>query len=456
MDQNIENVELNFCENQILDESDTELKPCSSVQSYILGHQSYLSLEANHKIKFSSIDPLQLKNETYVNDEKNLNENNHHKNENHLLTTNECLNNLNKMNKTPNEAQEIKHFKQKNESSSNESSPLDKKVSYFSKSELPILITGPSGSGKSTLARKIHEKSERKNEAFIVVNLAELHEGTIESELFGHERGSFTGANNRKKGLLELANNGTVFLDEISELNIKYQARLLEFLQSSCVRPVGGSLSKKLNIRIICATNRDLDDLVKNNLFREDLLYRIRVLSVELLGLHDPNINFDSLIHEMLDKISKREKKIIHSIEEKFVEKLETYSWPGNFRELEHLLEAAVVNAENAELKFKDLPSWFLRKYADEQKDINSCVNLTKLIREYLSNKVGKSKILLTHEEMMTEMELGYIEWATEYCKKHEISLCDMTELSSTTLWRIKNKAKKRLKNRVFEKNEKK
>jgi DNA-binding NtrC family response regulator len=318
-----------------------------------------------------------------------------------------------------------------------------KRINQMAASNLPILITGPTGSGKSTLAKIIHEESPRANGPFIVVNLAEMHEGTIESELFGHEKGSFTGAMQSRKGLFDLAEGGTLFLDEVSELDIKYQARLLEFLQSSQIRSVGGSSFRKLDVRIICATHRDLEACVREKKFREDLLYRIRVLSLELLGLQDPKVNFDGVVHGMLKKIAEEQGKKILSLDEKFVESLEAYSWPGNYRELHHLIEASVVQCEGEELMCEHLPLWFTRKLSGS-KTSEFVGGLTQLVKEYLqANQAMDNLGGFNHSTVVNALENGYIAWASEYSRRRKLPLRTLTGLSNSTLWRMKTRGEK-------------
>lgn len=230
------------------------------------------------------------------------------------------------------------------------------------KSDVTVLISGPTGSGKSTLARQIHEASNRRAGPFVTINLATLHENTLESELFGHERGAFTGADTKKRGKLELAANGTLFLDEVAELSLKLQARLLEFLQSKTIVPMGGLNALRVNTRIIAATHQNLERLVAAGKFREDLFHRLRVLTVELPALSALAEGFGDVVHRCLEEICAQHSKPIHRIDENVAEILEQYAWPGNFRELRHVLETAVLFCEGESLSESDLPEWFRKK----------------------------------------------------------------------------------------------
>ncbi|MGZ3687662.1 MAG: sigma 54-interacting transcriptional regulator [Bdellovibrionota bacterium] len=223
-----------------------------------------------------------------------------------------------------------------------------------------VLLTGPTGSGKSYHARRIHEAGPRRNGPFVTVNLACLHEGTIESELFGHERGAFTGALNRRIGRLESAQNGTVFLDEVGELPLRLQARLLEFLQSRCISPVGGNRETRLNVRVIAATNRELPCSVANGDFREDLYHRLRVVEVEMKSLRERQDEFDTILHNTLAETCHTANRAVLGISEGVAHAFESYAWPGNIRELRNVLEYAVASCEDQRIELQDIPQWLL------------------------------------------------------------------------------------------------
>ncbi len=228
-------------------------------------------------------------------------------------------------------------------------------------SDANVLITGATGTGKTSLAKEIHLQSPRQNRPFVSVNLATLHEGTLESELFGHEKGAFTGADLRRVGRFEMAQGGTVFLDEVGELTPRLQARLLDFLQSKVINPVGSNREIRLDVRVIAATHKDLEKAVSQNEFRQDLFHRLRVISIHLKSLVERQDEFNEIVHYALEELVKTHQKSVHKISEEVAQKLESYPWPGNIRELRNVLEYAVLVCQGTEIVTTDLPVWFLQ-----------------------------------------------------------------------------------------------
>ncbi|MDR3605744.1 MAG: sigma-54 dependent transcriptional regulator [Oligoflexia bacterium] len=244
---------------------------------------------------------------------------------------------------------------------------VSKNLGVAIRGQANVLIAGPTGSGKSHLARKIHDGGNRAAKPFVSVNLATLHDGTFESELFGHEKGAFTGADSRRVGRLEMAQGGTVFLDEVGELPLRLQARLLEFLQSRTIVPVGGNREIRLDVRVIAATNRDLGALVARGLFREDLFHRLRVVALALPSLSQRWKEFDAIIHDCLAAVLRSSGKRVLGITSEVAKRFELHSWPGNFRELNNVLEYAVTACESDEITVADLPDWFETPVFSEQ-----------------------------------------------------------------------------------------
>lgn len=218
-----------------------------------------------------------------------------------------------------------------------------KDVARVASTDSTVLITGETGTGKELIARAVHSSSKRKDKPLIKVNCAALPAGLVESELFGHEKGAFSGAIARRVGRFELAEGGTIFLDEIGELPADAQAKLLRVLQEREFERVGGSTSIKVDVRVIAATNRDLLKLVRDQKFREDLFYRLNVFPVRLPPLRERTGDIPLLVHFLVSKFSGRIGKQVESIARETMERLVAYSWPGNVRELENVVERGVI-----------------------------------------------------------------------------------------------------------------
>lgn len=219
-----------------------------------------------------------------------------------------------------------------------------------------VLITGESGTGKDLVARAIHYSSHRKNHSFVFINCPAMPEQLLESELFGHMKGSFTGAIRDKEGLLEQANNGTVFLDEIGELPLQMQVKLLNVLQEKKFRRVGGNKEISSNFRLITATNRKLQEAIDEGKFREDLWYRINVIQIDMPPLRDRIEDIPLLVNYFLLKFREQTGKKTKSINPEAVKALESYNWPGNVRELENAIERAVTLEMNDQITLDSLP----------------------------------------------------------------------------------------------------
>ena len=228
------------------------------------------------------------------------------------------------------------------------------KVEQIAKSDTIVLVLGETGTGKELIARAVHNLSSRKNRALVKVNCAALPATLIESELFGHEKGSFTGSLSRHIGRFEIANGATFFLDEIGELPIELQAKLLRVIQDGEFERLGSSRTIKVDTRIIAATNRNLEAEVKAGNFREDLFYRFNVFPITLPPLRDRLDDIPFLVDFYVKKISRRMGKIIETIPTGVMAALQDYHWPGNIRELENVLERAVINSSSAKLRLAD------------------------------------------------------------------------------------------------------
>jgi two-component system response regulator HydG len=214
-----------------------------------------------------------------------------------------------------------------------------------------VLVLGETGTGKELVAKSVHQHSQRADKTLISVNCAAIPDTLIESELFGYEKGAFTGANASRMGLIEAADGGTLFLDEIGELPMEAQARLLRFIQEGEIRRIGSVHSRKVNVRLICATHRDLQSLSSEGLFRQDLFYRINVLRLELPPLRERGKDILQLAENLLQQQCQRLKKGKKSLSPRAIQAITTYQWPGNVRELEHAIERAVILNDGAEIE---------------------------------------------------------------------------------------------------------
>jgi two-component system NtrC family response regulator len=219
-----------------------------------------------------------------------------------------------------------------------------------------VLLTGETGTGKEVFAQSIHHASNRKSKSFVAVNCTAISKDLLESELFGYKAGAFTGATKDKKGLLEEAHEGTLFLDEIGEMNIDLQSKLLRVIENGEFVPLGDTKTKKLNIRIIAATNCDLQKAITEGKFRQDLFYRLSVFQIELPSLRDRLKDIPPLADYFLKLFSAKTNKKISSIAETAMQKLQQHNYPGNVRELKNIIERAVILCNGNELTVNDLP----------------------------------------------------------------------------------------------------
>lgn len=235
---------------------------------------------------------------------------------------------------------------------------LIKVINKIAPVDINTLILGESGTGKSALAKYMHKISTRKDGPFITINCTTIPEHLLESELFGYSSGAFTGAKKEGKiGLVELADEGTLFIDEIGELPLNLQAKFLELIQDHHYTPIGSVRPKKVNIKIISATNCDLAQLVKEKKFREDLYYRLKVVELNIPPLRERSEDIASLIYFFLNKYDEKY-KFSHKISEECINILTNYSWPGNIRELQHIIEQLVVTVSDIIIETKHLPSY--------------------------------------------------------------------------------------------------
>ena len=279
-----------------------------------------------------------------------------------------------------------------------------KVVRLIADSKSTVLIMGESGTGKELISRAIHYNSNRKNFPFVTINCAAIPETLIESELFGHERGAFTNAIEKKLGRFEIAQHGTLFLDEIGELSLSTQAKILRFLEEKEFNRVGGSKTIKVDVRLITATNRDLNQLLKKGEFREDLYYRINVVPIVIPPLRERKEDIPMLLENFIKKFNAENNKNIKGISKEALELMMNYDWPGNVRELENLIERIIALTSNEYIQHNDLPF--------------SLINIPKIngLKESVLN--GKVSFLEAEEEFEKGIILDALKRAN-YVQSH-------------------------------------
>jgi DNA-binding NtrC family response regulator len=264
-------------------------------------------------------------------------------------------------------------------------------VQRVSSTKATVLVQGETGTGKELVANILHDNSPVAHGPFIKVNCSALAEGVLESELFGHEKGAFTGALYARKGRFELANSGTLFLDEISDIPPSTQIKLLRFLQDEEFERVGGSVTLKVDVRIISATNKSLEDLVRDDRFRDDLYYRLKVVTIDVPPLRERSEDIPIIINYYLKRFSEIHNKKIKAITPKAMKILNAYDWPGNIRELMNCIESSVVMTNRENIDVESLPS-FLFVGREKGKDGKSVGNLHNIEQKAIIDALKKAK----------------------------------------------------------------
>lgn len=286
-------------------------------------------------------------------------------------------------------------------------------VSQVAVTESTIIIYGESGTGKELVAKAIHANSPRSEKPMITVNCGSLPENLLESELFGHVRGSFTGAIRDKKGLFEEADHGTIFLDEIGEISLQTQVKLLRVLQENEIRRVGDNSSIKVNARVIAATNKNLEEEIEKNNFRKDLYYRLNVIPILLPALRERKDEIPALTNHFLRKYANKMGKPLPIISPSAMSHLMNYQWPGNVRELENMIERTIILCNKPILQAEDF-------------SIDGSRSNTQL----LNKRINKGNFSLAEAERMLILE------CLESCSGNQKLSADMLGISTTTLWR--------------------
>ena len=260
-----------------------------------------------------------------------------------------------------------------------------REVKDVASADATVMLYGETGTGKTLVAKVIHWLSGRKG-PFVDINCAAIPENLLESELFGHEKGAFTGALQQKKGKFELANAGTILLDEVSEMNTTLQAKLLKVLQERTLERLGSLNTLKTNARVIAATNRDLKQMVSDGKFREDLYYRLNVFPISIPPLRDRKSHFQEITHYLVDTISRRLGKETKTLSDSVMKSLMVYSWPGNIRELQNIIERALIVTRGTELNIIGIGE---QSEAQQQQRVNS--DLKTIEKEAIKNALSQT-----------------------------------------------------------------
>ncbi len=268
---------------------------------------------------------------------------------------------------------------------------LIQKAELIGSTDSAVLITGESGTGKEVFANLVHHSSKRKDKPFVCVNCGALNENLIESELFGAEKGAYTGAEKLRKGRFETADGGTIFFDEIGELSLNMQVKLLRVLQEKSFERVGGNETIKSDFRLITATNRNLKKEVEENRFREDLYYRINIIPVEIPPLRERKEDIKLLCDLFIKEISSQTNKKIEPFDEHIFKYLESYNWPGNIRELRNIIERLVVLSIDGKISEEELPSEIINAYMETKDDLGLKEKTKAFERDYIKKVIDQN-----------------------------------------------------------------
>jgi two-component system nitrogen regulation response regulator GlnG len=308
---------------------------------------------------------------------------------------------------------------------------LCEKVARIAQVEVPVLITGETGTGKELVAEAIAQLSSRFGKPFVVINSAAVPDTLLESELFGHERGAFTGAVAAKEGMLKTADTGCVFFDEIGELPLQLQGKLLRFLQTQTFYPVGSTSEVQVNVRVISATNRDLAAMVREGKFREDLYHRLRVASIHVPPLRDRKKDIIPLVQCLFYRHAHTAQKPIKGVTKAFLDQLLTYEWPGNIRELENTLRSAIALCKTeylTTLDLRDLGSHSTARPAKEAYDAMAAVLIP-----YVKDALGKKEKNI-YEKVHAEVDRHVFEYLLAHTRENQSETARLLGINRLTL----------------------
>jgi DNA-binding NtrC family response regulator len=306
-----------------------------------------------------------------------------------------------------------------------------KKLARLSQVETPVLITGETGTGKELIAETIAQLSSRFGKPFVVVNCAAVPETLLESELFGFEKGSFTGAVAAKEGMLKIADEGCVFFDEVGELPLSLQGKLLRFLQTQTFYPLGGVREIQVNVRVISATNRDLSAMVKEGKFREDLYHRLRVTSIHIPPLHERKKDILPLIHFFINRYRHTGPRPIKGVTKAFLRTLITYDWPGNIRELENIIRSAIALSKTDYLTTYELGE--LGEQPVSQKQTATSMTLGSVIIPIVKEAIARKETGI-YEKIHREVDKPLFAYVLSHTKENQSEAARILGINRLTL----------------------
>lgn len=306
-----------------------------------------------------------------------------------------------------------------------------KKLARLSQIDVPVLITGETGTGKELIAESIAQLSSRFGKPFVVVNCAAIPENLLESELFGFEKGSFTGAIAPKEGMLQIADEGCIFLDEVGELPLSLQAKLLRFLQTQTFYPLGSTKEVQMNVRIISATNRNLSSMVHEGKFREDLYHRLSVTTIHAPLLSERKKDILPLVHFFVNRYRHTAPREIKGVTKAFMKKLMSYEWPGNIRELENTIRSAIALSKTHYLTTYDLKE--LRNHRGKKKESLFTEDLSTALIPYLRDAIAR-KDRNIYEKILLEMDKSILEYVLSYTKENKSEAARLLGINRLTL----------------------
>lgn len=298
---------------------------------------------------------------------------------------------------------------------------LHKHIAKLARSLAPVFIHGESGSGKELVARMIHQQSARSSQPFIAVNCGAIPSELMESEFFGHEKGSFTGANEKKAGLFKAAEGGTLFLDEVADLPKDMQVKLLRAIQEKSIRPIGATQETPVDVRILSATHKNLGEEVRNGSFRQDLFYRINVIELQVPSLRERPSDIEELADAILEKIAKRYEAPKATLNKDALQLIQTYSFPGNVRELENILERAFTLCENDTIYASDL-----RLQADTTPSVAT--------EQHSSGAINLQQAVGRYDEYIEEIEKKILQQALERTQYNKTQAAELLGITFRTI----------------------